>query len=153
MNKALLSIACLLGAIGAAPAAGPGRGYHVELVIHQGPEKGDGSSVLSCPVMCLAEGRPGQVSVGQSVRLWEGEARDIGVRAEGEIRRGRGGLILRLRLEHSEVIRDTEGRSQIGAARAEFDRTVRLDAPFVAKPAHVGEKSLWAEVRVKPTPP
>jgi len=59
MSKALLSLACLLGTISVVSAAEPVQGYHVELVIHQGPKKADGSSILSHPSLCLAEGQPG----------------------------------------------------------------------------------------------
>src|SRR5207244_1820244 len=130
----------------------PVQGYHVELVIHQGPKKADGSSILSHPSLCLAEGQPGLVHIGQQVRLWGEAPRDIGVRAEGKIRSGKDGLVLWLKMEHSELVHDAKGNPQISTVQTELESAIRLDALLVAKPVKIGEKALWAEVRARLAP-
>ena len=150
MCKALASLVCLLAIIGVLAAEEPARNYHVELVIHQGPKKADRSSIVSCPSLYLTQDQPGQVSVGQDVRLWGDKPRIVGLRAEAKVRPGTKGLTLWMRIEHSEVVHDADGKPQISTVGTEFEKDVRPDVPFVARPARVGEKTLWAEVRVKP---
>ena len=151
MSKALMSLVCFLGAFGVAVAEGP-QLYHAEVVIHQGPEKPGGASIISRPVMRLAEGHTERALVGQSVRLWGEGPVDGGVRAEGLVRASEGGLTLRMVIEHSELVRDSEGDPQISTARTELEKVSRLDAPIVVKPVNVGEKTLWAEIRLQAAP-
>lgn len=149
MRNAMFSLVGLLAVIGAASPQEPALQYQIELVIHQGPKQADGGSIVSRPTMHLLQEQNGQVAVGQRVRLGDKE-HDLGLAADAKVRPSKQGLVLSLKITHSELVEDATGEARIRSQQTDFDKPIKLNTTFVMKPGKIGEKTLWAEVRVKP---
>src|SRR5262249_30094616 len=70
MLGTLSALVGLVGFLGVAPAEATPPRYRIEVVVHQGPRKAGGSSIVSRPTMFLMADQPGYVSVGQEALLW-----------------------------------------------------------------------------------
>ncbi len=148
MKKALCALVGLFAVMGAAPVELPVPHYLIEVMLHQGPKKADGSSLISHPTLGLLERQSGHVTVGQIVSEGFEKPRSIGPRFEATVRPGNAGPILSMVMERSEMVNEPASDLLIGTVRTEFERAIPLGKKFVVKPAKTGKKDLWAEIRV-----